>query len=205
MDVKTDNDNLPAKLAVRRHMLKRWHADGDIRVFDACQGSGVLWRELRKEFELTSYWGADMKRKSGRLARDSVQLIAAGLSENVIDVDTYGSPWAHWAAILGTLRAPTTVFLTIGEHGVRQRPLSAAEAKLLGLERLYARTPHKLKLRLARVMLEQMLARAELRGARIVEAIEGERGASARYLGLRIEPTGAASPLAPSAIAGAAH
>jgi len=201
LDVKTDNDNLPAKLAVRRYMLKRYHADGDIRVFDACQGSGVLWRELRKEFALSSYWGADMKKKSGRLARDSVELVAAGLSENVLDVDTYGSPWGHWAAILATLRAPTTVFLTIGEHGVRQRPLSQAEAKLLGIGRLYVKTPHKLRLRLARVMLEQMLARAELRGVTIVEAIEGERGTSARYLGLRLEPASASPAALPGAIA----
>lgn len=195
--VTTDNDNLPSKLAVRRYMLKRYHVDGDIRVFDACQGEGTIWRELRKEFELTTYWGADKKRKSGRIMRDSVELLTAGLSENVIDVDTYGSPWAHWIAILDNLRAPTTVFVTIGERGMQQRVLSVAEAESLGLGKaLYDRLlPHKstqglgrLNMRLAKVAWLHMLARADLRGARIVHAAEGARGMSARYLGLRLEP-----------------
>tara|TARA_R110000851_G_scaffold120002_2_gene248117 strand:- start:7673 stop:8263 length:591 start_codon:yes stop_codon:yes gene_type:complete len=188
-DVKTDNDNLPAKIAVRRHLLQRYHADGDIRVFDACQGSGVIWKKLREEFKVSSYWGSDLKRKSGRITRDSVDLLAAGLSENVIDVDTYGSPWGHWLEILKNLTAPTTVFLTIGLKSARSnRPLSIAEAEALGIGKLYQRTPHKLRLRLARVMFPQMLARAELLGVDLVEVVEGARGASARYLGIRIAP-----------------
>lgn len=186
---ETDNDNLPAKLAVRRYMLKRYHRDGDIRVFDACQGSGVIWRELRKEFKVSTYWGVDMKRRSGRVTRDSVDILRAGLDENVIDADTYGSPWAHWLALLKRVQQPTTVYLTIGLKSARSnRPLSIAEAEALGIGRLYAHTPHKLRLRLAHVMLPQMIARAELVGVRIVEAVEGARGASARYFGLRLEP-----------------
>lgn len=184
----TDNDNLPAKLALRRHFLSRYHVDDPPRVFDACQGSGVIWKHLRAEFKVATYWGVDLKRKSGRLKVDSAELIAAGLSENVIDVDTYGSPWAHWVAILKTTRAPRTVFLTIGEHGVRQRPLTRAEAQLLGLEPLYSAMPNKLKLRLAKTMLERLIACAELRGFKLIEVSEADRGLSARYLGVRLEP-----------------
>lgn len=184
----TDNDNLASKLALRRHFLRRYHADGSARVFDACQGGGVIWKHLRSEFKVETYWGTDLKRKSGRLNTDSVQLLDAGLSENVIDVDTYGSPWAHWVSILKSVKAPTTVFLTIGEHGVRQRPLSLAEAKLLGLSPIYARMPNKLKLRLARTMLLRLIACAELWGLELVEVAEGARGLSARYLGVHLSP-----------------
>lgn len=191
--VKTDNDNLASKIAVRRHFLQRYHKDGDIRVFDACQGSGIIWRELSKEFKPKTYWGADLKRKRGRVMIDSVELLAGGLSENVIDVDTYGSPWGHWLAALGHLSQPTTFFLTIGLKSARSsRPISIAEANALGVGRLFKKMPHKLRLRLARGMLPQMLARAELLGARIVEAAEGAQGASARYIGVRVEPIGSA-------------
>lgn len=184
----TDNDNLPAKLALRRHFLTTYHESGTARVFDACQGGGVIWKRLRAEIPVATYWGTDLKRKSGRLNTDSVALLEAGLTDDVIDVDTYGSPWAHWVAILKNVKGPTTVFLTIGEHGVRQRPLSLAEAKLLGLSPLYSRMPNKLKLRLARTMLLRLIACAELWGLELIEVAEGTRGLSARYLGVRLQP-----------------
>jgi len=184
----TDNDNLTSKLSLRRYFLERYHADEPPRVFDACQGSGVIWTNLRDEYKVATYWGCDLKRKAGRVHADSVELLKAGLSENVIDVDTYGSPWAHWSAILKGAKIARTVFLTIGEHGVRKRPLTLAEAELLGLAKLYTSMPNKMKLRLAKVMTLRMIACAELHGFRVVELAESSRGLSARYLGVRLEP-----------------
>jgi len=193
----TDNDNLGSKLALRRYFLDRYHADDAPRVFDACQGSGVIWQNLRAEHEVATYWGCDLKRKEGRVRADSADLIAAGLTENVIDVDTYGSPWSHWSAILRGAKVARTVFLTIGEHGVRQRPLTIAEAELLGLAALYKSMPNKMKLRLAKTMTLRMLACAELWGFRIVEVAESSRGLSARYLGVRLEPLSIPEPALP--------
>lgn len=190
----TDNDNLRSKLALRRHFLKRYHAEEPPRVFDACQGSGVIWTQLREEHDVATYWGVDLKRKSGRIRTDSVDLLAAGLTEDVIDVDTYGSPWAHWSAILRGAKVPRTVFLTIGEHGVRQRPLTIAEAELLGLAGLYKAMPNKMKLRLAKTMTLRMIACATLWGFDVVELSESSRGLSARYLGVRLEPIQAPAP-----------
>lgn len=67
MATKTDNHNPAAKLALRRHFLRKYHAVGEIRVIDCCQGSAKLWTQLRKEFEIKSYWGVDVKPKAGRL------------------------------------------------------------------------------------------------------------------------------------------
>jgi ubiquinone/menaquinone biosynthesis C-methylase UbiE len=61
---KTDNHSPRVKLDLRRYFLKRYHAAGEpIRVMDCCQGSGVLWGQLRKEFDVAGYWGLDIKPK----------------------------------------------------------------------------------------------------------------------------------------------
>jgi hypothetical protein len=112
---KTDNANPASKLELRRYMLRKYHVNGDIRVFECCQGSGLLWGQLQKEFVLTSRWGVDLKPKAGRLKIDSVKVLAQpGLNANVIDIDTYGAPWKHWAALLPNITEDTTVFLTSG-------------------------------------------------------------------------------------------
>jgi hypothetical protein len=188
VDPRKDNGKLEAKLTLRRYMLDRWHSGGDIRVFDACQGSGVIWKKMRNWYKLTSYWGVDLKKKSGRLQADSVELLSRGLPENVIDVDAYGSPWAHWEALLRTTKQPRTVFLTIGEFGVRQRPLSRAEARLLGIEPFFQEMPERLKLRLARTSSEQLISLAEVMGFKIDEVVEADRGKTARYIGVRLSP-----------------
>ena len=54
--VKTDNAHVRAKLDLRRHFLRTYHADGSANVLDCCQGSAVLWSTLRREFKLAGYW-----------------------------------------------------------------------------------------------------------------------------------------------------
>ncbi len=75
MSAKTDNSNLASKLALRRYFLDKYHADGPANVMDCCQGDGVIWRELRKQVSVASYWGIDKKAKKGRIKLDSVRVL----------------------------------------------------------------------------------------------------------------------------------
>jgi hypothetical protein len=114
---KTDNHNLSAKLAIRRWLLNRYHIGRPPDVLDCCQGSGVIWTALRREYEVESYLGLDVKRKAGRLACDSARYLeAAGWSHDLIDVDTYGSPWRHWYAVLRNGGGEISLALTIGQR-----------------------------------------------------------------------------------------
>src|SRR5690606_34501325 len=124
--------NLPAKLELRRYFLRKYHSDKPPAVLDCCQGSGVIWTELRKEFEVASYWGVDLKPKKGRLKIDSVKILAQpGWTQDVVDVDAYASPWKHWEAILANGHFPLTVFLTRGSHSLKT--LDQHEKQALGL------------------------------------------------------------------------
>ena len=114
---KTDNSNLAAKLALRRWFLDRFHAGRAFSVFDACQGSGLIWSELAKSYEF-EYWGVDTKRSPGRLAVDSRRILSLpGIGADVVDIDTYGSPWRHWMMLLPNVIRPASVFLTEGMLG----------------------------------------------------------------------------------------
>lgn len=111
MSIKTDNKDPAAKLELRRHFLRTYHARGPVHVLDCCQATGFLWRTLRAEFAVTSYWGLDLKPKKGRLQLDSVRVLQQrGWNQNVVDVDTYGSPWKHWAALLPNITQPKMHF-----------------------------------------------------------------------------------------------
>lgn len=194
---KTDNSNLAAKLALRRHFLEKYHHAEDghrADVLDCCQGEGVIWARLREEFPVTSYWGVDTKPAKGRLKIDSVRILEQpGWTQNVVDVDTYGSPWRHWVAILKRLSRPTTVFLTAGrstiDHDARRgMRLSAVEADALGMGKFREKVPAVFGLALANLAADFLLPKAGQDGKRLVEALEAFSGNNSRYLGLRLEP-----------------
>lgn len=113
--VKQDNAHggLSVKVALRLHFLRKYHAN-DARVYDACQGDGHVWKAVREQFPVTSYWGTDLKAKSGRISIDSTRILSDGVSDNVVDIDTYGSCWDHWLNFLPNVKQPTTIFLTFG-------------------------------------------------------------------------------------------
>ena len=183
----TDNDNLAAKLELRRHFLKTYHADGKARVFDCCQGSAVIWTKLRSEHPIASYWGVDMKPKAGRLKIDSVRVLEQpGWREDVIDVDTYGAPWKHWLAILRNAKGPTTVFLTLGQHGAGGG-MTAMQNVVRDTLALPPSTPPMLAAKVAYLATDRMLAKALPRW-RIEECLEAPPGERARYIGVRISP-----------------
>jgi len=181
MTTQTDNDNLPAKLALRRHFLDRY---GAASVFDACQGSGVLWKILRTEYQVERYWGVDKKEARGRLTIDSARVLESpGWTFDVVDVDTYDEPWAHWFHVLENGRADVTVFLTIGLVRMGGGQLSGRALDQLGIP---FDIPPGLKGQLSPLAVEACLASALLHGWEVAETQEAPRGRSARYLGLRL-------------------
>lgn len=185
---KTDNHNPKVKLDLRRYFLDKYHRNGEpIHVLDCCQGSGKLWGQLRREYPVASYWGLDQKPKKGRLKIDSQRILAQpGWTQNVIDVDTYGSPWGHWQGIKTHLTRPTTVFLTIGKA-----VFSAAdnhEYRALGLSGLDSLPPSLA----ASVAKKIGLTYCVTEGCVdiILEAVEAVSDGSASYVGVRLDPQG---------------
>ena len=184
---KTDNHNPAAKLALRRHFLREYHADDSPHVLDCCQGGGLLWQELRKEFAVASYWGVDVKPKKGRLKLDSVRVLAQpGWPQNVVDIDTYGSPWKHWAAMLPNIARPTTVFLTIGQVQIGGGQLIKEAKEALELKDL--RIPPAISAKLNRFAVPYLLAQSDWYGIIVTEALEAASSGNARYIGVRLEP-----------------
>lgn len=184
---KCDNHDPTAKLELRRYFLRKYHADPP-DVLDCCQGEGVLWSQLRREFAVASYWGLDLKPKKGRLKLNSARILQqGGWPQNVIDIDTYGSPWKHWDAMVFNVVRPLTVFLTIGQWqaGTDRKILEA-----LGLGEL--KVPPGIACKLHQLGLRYLLCRD---GIRIIEAVEAKSNGSARYVGVRLEPLLAAASL----------
>jgi hypothetical protein len=182
------NKDPEAKLALRRHFLDKYHADQPPRVFDCCQGNALLWTQLRKEYDVASYWGVDLEPKKGRLKINSIRVLnQPGWAYDVIDVDTFGSPWDHYDAILRNLKRPATVFLTIGrEGGGRILHSNAFGGKYL---KLPARTPDLLKVRVAIESVDKLIWRCTEFGLHPEEACMAVSDASAGYYGVRLVPS----------------
>lgn len=190
---KQDNGDLRAKLGLRRYFLAKYHTDDLPDVFDACQGTRVLWSNLEREFELAGYWGVDQKKQKGRLKIDSARVLALpGWKWNVIDVDVYGVPWRHWLAILENATRPLTVFLTLGRAGFSGSKLSREEVAALGLGTIQKRIGGSQYLGifgrvLGEVVVPILLARGNCGRMRIVEALGAtSRTSNAQYFGLRL-------------------
>jgi hypothetical protein len=186
MAKKTDNHNPEAKLALRRYFLDKYHPDGSARVFDCCQGGAVMWTTLRRTHPVQSYWGVDVKPKKGRLKIDSIRVLQQGVKQDVIDVDTYGSPWKHWFALLQNLNEAKTVFLTIGSTMMKGATDSAVIASL-GCVFKTLTLPESFYGKLDEIGVNYTLATG-CRFAKIVEAVESVSTGNARYIGVRLEP-----------------
>jgi hypothetical protein len=196
MSRKTDNHNPNAKLALRRHFLNRYHLPAttikgqrDIRVLDCCQASGRLWGVLRREFAGVEYWGVDVRPKKGRLKIDSVRILdQPGVTQNVIDIDTYGSPFKHWFALLRNVRHSVTVFLTIGLVKIGGGNADSALLEALGLRFRTLKIPNTIGARIAETSVAACIARARDFGFEIAECREAPNaGGNARYIGVRLE------------------
>jgi hypothetical protein len=188
MMAKTDNHNPKAKLDLRRYFMKKYHTDSPPSVFDCCQGSAVMWTQLKKEFEVSNYWGVDLKPKKGRLKIDSVRILQQpGWSFDVVDVDTYGSPWKHWLEVVKNAKDGVTVFLTIGKPilAAGGRSISKIELDAVGLN--IKRLPSGLAVHAYGIAVNAMLAKALSYGT-ITEAVEAVSTGNARYIGVHLEP-----------------
>lgn len=182
---KTDNHDPRAKLNLRRYFLEKYHPQGTACVLDCCMGSGFIWNEIRKSWRVNAYVGLDVKPKKGRLKIDSSRYLSAGgWTHDLIDIDTYGSPWRHWLAVCDKGQVGCTVFLTIGHVHIGGGGGMQSEAKaILGLP---AQTPPgiigQLNVHAERACLAACLVRW-----RVVESLEAESRGNARYLGIRLE------------------
>lgn len=147
---------------------------------------------------MASYWGIDIKPKKGRIKIDSVRVLQqAGWPQNIVDVDTYGSPWKHWLALLPNVQKSTTVYLTIGQNkmvGGFQGKAPREVVESIGLPR---KTPPSIAAKLWGLGADYLLAYA-LEYCKIVECVEAVSNGNARYLGIRLEPK-ESRPLRPTA------
>lgn len=185
---KTDNHNPSGKLALRRHFLEAYHPAGRRQVLDCCQGSGLLWRTLEKDFPLEGYLGLDLKPKKGRLKLDSVRFLdQPGWAQNIIDIDTYGSPWKHWFALLRNCRHSCTVFLTLGLVKVGGGNFDRSLLPIIGLNLLKLELPNSLGVKIASLSIQAALSAPSAHGLRLMEAQEAPPSPHARYFGLRLE------------------
>jgi hypothetical protein len=197
---KTDNRNLDHRVALRAHFLRKYHTDGrPVRVLDCCQATGKIWLHLRKDFALDQYWGVDMVRRKGRLAVDSTRILKLrGWEANVIDIDTYGSPWKHWFRLLETAEQPAvSVFLTIGVLRICGGGCDREFLRGVGIDFKTLRLPPILGTRVGMNMLPAAIARARDFGFQIVDCLEapsppGQEGrAIVRYIGVHLRKVGA--------------
>jgi hypothetical protein len=184
---KSDNSHLTAKLDLRRRLLDTYHADGPIHVLDCCQGEGKIWAALKQEYAVTSYWGVDLKQKKGRLALDSRRILAQPVwPQNVIDVDTYGSPWEHWLAMLPNITKPTTIFLTIGDNGFTKMQHYSTGGQHINFP---PSTPQCLRGKISPRVAPNILLTKANDLYTIAEATEAiADGAHARYIGVHLVP-----------------
>jgi hypothetical protein len=187
--VKVDNAGFWEKIALRRYFLSKYHADGPFRVFDACCGTQKIWTQLRSEFAVEQYWGVDLKPAPGRVAIDSARLLHSRelvANYDVIDIDTYGSPWTHWKNLLPNVSGPLTVFLTLG--GTRAN-FTVSQDELTALGIVFSRPiPETLRGRMAEILALENLLRISARYAKVIESAEAEHdGGAARYFGVHLD------------------
>jgi len=184
---KTDNGNLIAKVTLRRVFLERYHSDGGAMVFDAFRGNGCIWDKIRASTPIKSHWGVDTRKFPGVLRVDSLRIIKQPMVENVYDLDAYGSPWAHWLGLLGSLNHSATVFLTIGKKNTTARPLTDVELDLLGIGKMCSPCP-MICCGLVRMSEAAMICAAGEYGFTIDSWGSSETN-TARYLAVRLEKT----------------
>ena len=137
---QVDNSHLPLKLDLRRRLLAPFAETHPLVVMDCCAGQQRIWNTLRDEFPLAGYLGLDVKPglDPSVVTADSARwLRQVGVGKaTVIDVDTYGEPWEHYAAIIAApWQSPDIlVFLTIGMGLGALGAISKAALGMAGLK-----------------------------------------------------------------------
>jgi hypothetical protein len=183
---KRNNSNLGIKLRLREHFLDRYHADKSPIIFDACCADSVLWNTLKKRYKF-KYWGVDKRRLSSDILKiDSTRILSMdGWDFDIIDIDTWGSPFSQWFQILPRITKPITVFLTIGStmhHGCATKEMMPAA----GLGELTRYMPESFGLSLSPHLIDVALGRIYSHGLKAVECLQGKSG-NMTYVGIRME------------------
>jgi len=179
---QTDNKHLIVKLELRRYFLTKYAEP--FRVFDCCQGDGVIWSTLQREFPIENYYGVDLKPKPGRLKIDSLKILQQpGWTDNVIDIDTYGAPWSHWEAVVRHCERPLTVFLTWGRLN-----MTATENALEQKMGIPFDVPSSLSSQLGAEAVRWAFHTNQCNLVEVKEALEPTYKSRTRYFGARIEP-----------------
>ena len=187
-DQKTDNQDPTGKLLLREYFLKKYHANAP-DVLDCCQATGYLWKKLKTKYSVRLYMGLDVKPKKGRLKLDSVRYLKAGKwKHDIIDIDTYGSPWDHYEQVLKYMGKEITVFLTIGQltTGAVGR-ISKTGLSAMGLRNLYTTLPPAFHVKLKDKYINYCLGMCYKKSIMIIDAQEAVTYGNARYIGLRLE------------------
>ena len=189
-----DNGYLASKLALRRHLLARWHKGRAVRVLNCCEGEdNVLWGWLRREVRVRAYLGLDLKKRRLGLRMDSARFLAeAAWRFDMIDIDTYGSPFAHLMALLDNFRVPAvTVAWTWGlarlTPGGERGNLDGATTRLLGLDSVAKVAPVSLLAQAKPLALGLWLTECRNRNILVHGLCEALPSRRARYLGARLE------------------
>lgn len=190
---KTDNANLDLKVELRRRVLKGARFRRPLRVLDLYAGEGKIWRQLRAEFPLGGYMPCDIRPRMAGTVKVNVtpifvEAIAAG-RYNVIDIDTYGEPWATWAAVAHRLRHRTAIFLTHGVVGMGQTSHLALEAMGIPHTWKIPVKPHIARFA-ARFFIVPQFGRVQVESAWTAEA------GNATYYGLIVSPLDRSKALA---------
>lgn len=181
---KTDNGNFAGKIALRRYFLEKYPCSS---IIDCCQGDKRIWNELLPHHPEAKYLGVDIKNKKGRLAIDSQRLLnQPGWNFDVIDIDTYGSPWAHWSSLLRYGKTGLTVFLTIGLVKIMGGRLSKEVIAWLGFKSFDPPIPTSLASKCNAIALPYCLKQAEKHGYILHEVLEAPPAKNARYIGIRL-------------------
>lgn len=180
---KTDNANLSGKLFLRRYFLEKYRPSS---VFDCCQGGKTIWDTLLQEYPV-KYLGVDVKEKKGRLSIDSNRIISQpGWDFDVVDIDTYGSPWSHWQSVLSFSDHDLTVFLTIGMVKIRGGRISSEVMRWLGFDKFSPKIPSSLASKCSGMSIPYCLGQAAKNNFEIVEAKTSDPSKNAEYIGIRL-------------------
>lgn len=166
---------------LREYMLGRLKPG--FAVLDCCQGDMVIWRRLRQRFECR-YTGLDVKPAPHRLVIDSVRIVETSAAwYDVIDVDTYGSPWKHYAHICAkNPKKPQVVFLAVGIVKVMGVNFDHLASESLGIKWWM---PSVLGTWICHEQEQAIIhAMANQHGRKIKELYAAEPGKHARYYGV---------------------
>jgi hypothetical protein len=132
---KIDNNNITAKLFLRKSILEMVFHQTPFTVFDAFHGTGKIWNALKKDFNC-NVMGCDIKKQKG-IPRIRSQRITGTIKADVYDLDSYGTHWSVWNEILkNNLNCAKVIFLTLGRFDGSLSNLSNEDKSVLGLDTL---------------------------------------------------------------------